>query len=261
MNAQTIQDGELTSSIAHHGAYIWETKRILETYVDTESYEEVKTAVVEENLLRKSSDNYRESILSEITRRYDLETNGFRETPLTRAFRRPLDDSTREWILYYEFSKEPIVTLLTTEFLYPSFHQGVLSIRKDDVREFIEEQEAEYPTISSWSEQTRSRVAQHYLAAMKNFGLLEGSTEKEFSYVYPPDELVAYVLYSLFEEELTNAEQIVEHVDWRLLLFDLDDVRERLRAISPRHVNYEKRGSVERLEPHYETLMECVDEF
>lgn len=260
MNKETPRDREVTSSIAHHGAYIWETKRVIETYLETESFEAVENAVMKDNLLRKSSDNYRKSILSEISRRYDIDTEGFTETPLIRAFRRPLDDSTREWILYYEFSQEPIVSFLTTKFLYPSFHKGILSLRKDDVLDFIVDQEDELEVIASWSENTRRRVAEHYLAAMKNFGILEGSTEKEFSYVYPPDEVVTYVLYTLFERGDHNAEEIVQHDHWRLLLFDQADVRERLRGISPTHVTYEKRGSVERLEPRYDSLMECVNE-
>ena len=247
--------------MAHHGAYIWETKRVIETYIEAESFEAVQKAVMEDNLLRKSSETYRKGILKEIVRRYGIDTNGFTETPLIRAFRRPIDDSIREWILYYEFSQEPIVTLLTTEFLYPSYHKGILSLRKDDVLDFIVEQEDEFEVIASWSENTRLRVAEHYLAAMKNFGMLEGSTEKEFSYVYPPDELVTYVLYTLFDRGHQNAEEIVQHAHWKLLLLEEADVRERLRGISPARVTYEKRGSVERLDPRYDSLMECVDEF
>lgn len=261
MTENTVIDEELSSSIAHHGAYIWETERILETYIDTESYSAVETAVLEDNLLRKSSDSYRKNILQEIARRYDLDKDGYTETPLVRVFKRPVSESIQEWILYYEFSQEPLVTLLTTEFLYPSFHSGALTLQKGDVVEFINDSEDEFPAISSWSENTRLRVAEHYLAAMKNFGLLEGSKEKEFKYVYPPDELILYVLYTLFEQDVTTADAVVEHSDWKLLLLTPEEVRDRIQEVSPTHVTYEKRGSVERLEPMYESLQECIDEF
>lgn len=261
MTADTVTDDDLSSSIAHHGAYIWETKRVLETYIETESYDAVEEAVLEENLLRKSSESYRRGILREITRRYDIDEDGYTETPLVRVFKRPIGESVQEWILYYEFSQEPVVTLLTTEFLYPNFHGGALTLRKDDVVEFINELEDDYPVISSWSENTRLRVAEHYLAAVKNFGLLEGSKEKEFKYIYPPDELILYVLYSLFEQDVTTADAVVEHPDWKLLLLTPEEVRDRIQDVSPTHVTYEKRGSVERLEPVYESLRGCVDEF
>ena len=261
MTTEAIDNQELTSSIAHHGAYIWETKRILETYIKEQSYIAVQEAVSEDNLLRKSSDSYRESILSEITRRYEINKNRFTETSLVRVFNRPIGESLRDWILYYEFSQDPIIALLTTEFLYPEYHSGALSIQKEDVAEFIEQIESEYPAISSWSDNTRTRVAEHYLAAMKNFGLLEGNTQKEFKYVFLPDELVLYVLYSLLEDDVKTAEAVVEHRDWKLLLMDTEEVRDRLHDLSPSHVRYEKRGSVERLEPKYESLKECIDEF
>ena len=142
-----------------------------------------------------------------------------------------------------------------------NFHSGVLTLKKHDVVEFIEEIASDFPSVSSWSENTQARVAEHYLAAMKNFGLLEGDAEKEFKYVYPPDELILYVLYSLFEQNVTTADEVVGHSDWKLLLLNQDDVRERLQDVSPSHIQYEKRGSVERLEPRYESLMGCIDEF
>lgn len=261
MTPELVTDEELSSSIGHHGAYIWETKRILETYIETEDYSAVKEAVLEDNLLRKSSDSYREGILSEIARRYDLDKDGYTETPLIRVFKRPVSESIQEWILYYEFSQEPLVKLLTAEFLYPNFHSGVLALKKEDVVEFIKDIEPNFPSVNSWSENTQTRVAEHYLAAMKNFGLLEGDAEKEFKYVYPPDELILYVLYALFEEGVTTADAVIEHPDWKLLLLTPDDVQERVQGVSPSHIQYEKRGSVERLEPRYESLMGCVDEF
>ena len=261
MMSEGIKNDELSSSIGHHGAYIWETKRILETYVETQNYDAVREAVLEDNLLRKDSDSYRESILSEIARRYGIDKNGYTETPLIRVFKQPISDSLREWILYYEFSQEPVVRLLTTELLFPKFDSGALFIEKTDVVQFIQGIESEYPSIRSWSENTRRRVAEHYLAAMKNFGLLEGSQRKEFRYVFVPDELVLYVLYSLFERNITTASAVVEHRDWKLLLMTTEDVRQRLRDLSPSHVQYEKRGNVERLNPTYESLEECIDEF
>jgi hypothetical protein len=49
-------NSKLSASIGRHGAYIWETKRILERYVEAESYDAVKKAVLEDNLLRKGSE-------------------------------------------------------------------------------------------------------------------------------------------------------------------------------------------------------------
>lgn len=251
----------ISASIGRHGAYLWETKRVLETYVETHSYEAVREAVLEDNLLRKGSERYREDILSEIVRRYNIDKDGYTETPLLRAFNRPISESVRDWLLYYEFSQDPLVYYLTSEFLHPQFHEGALTVQKEDIIQFLENSMSEYSAIESWSENTKLSVAEHYLAAVKNFGLMEGNTTKEFKYVYSPDELVLYVLYSLFEQDVTTADAVINHTDWKLLLLTPDDVQDRIQDVSPSYVQYEKRGSVERLEPKYESLMECIDEF
>lgn len=251
----------LSASIGRHGAYIWETKRVLETYTETQDYDAVKEAVLEENLLRKGSERYREDILTEIAARYNIDKQKYTESPLIRVFNQSVGESIQEWVLYYEFSQDPLVSLLTTEFLYPEFHKGALTVQKEDVIEFLDQSKSEYPIIESWSENTLLSVAEHYLAAMKNFGLLEGNTQKEFRYVYLPEHVILYVLYSLFEDGTTTAEDVVEHQAWKLLLMNTDDVRDRLHDVSPSHVRYEKRGSVERLEPKYESLKRCIDEF
>jgi hypothetical protein len=254
-------NSKLSASIGRHGAYIWETKRILEKYVEAESYDAVKEAVLEENLLRKGSERYREDILTEIASRYNIDKSGYTETPLVRAFKLPLSESVTDWLIYYEFSQDKLVYYLTTEFLYSQFHKGTLSIKKEDVIQFLEDSTEDYSVVESWSDNTKLSVAEHYLAAMKNFGLMEGNTTKEFQYVYPPNELVLYVLYSLFDQSVTTSNEVIEHPDWKLLLLSPEDVRERLQDVSPSHVQYEKRGSVERLEPKYDSLMRCVDEF
>ncbi|WP_192918702.1 BrxA family protein [Salinigranum salinum] len=254
-------DSKLSASIGRHGAYIWETKRILEKYVEAESYDAVKEAVLEENLLRKGSERYREDILTEIASRYNIDKSGYTETPLVRAFNLPISESVTDWLIYYEFSQDKLVYYLTTEFLYSQFHKGTLSIKKEDVIQFLEDSTEDYSVVESWSDNTKLSVAEHYLAAMKNFGLMEGNTTKEFQYVYPPNELVLYVLYSLFDLGVTTSNEVIEHPDWKLLLLSPADVQERLQDVSPSHVQYEKRGSVERLEPKYDSLMRCIDEF
>lgn len=254
-------NSNLSASIGRHGAYIWETKRILEKYVKDECYDAVKEAVLEENLLRKGSERYREDILAEIVSRYNIDKSGYTETPLVRAFKFPITESVTDWLIYYEFSQDKLVYYLTTEFLYSQFHKGALSIKKEHVIQFLEDSTEDYSVVESWSDNTKLSVAEHYLAAMKNFGLMEGNTTKEFQYVYPPNELVLYVLYSLFDQGVTTSKEVIEHPDWKLLLLSPEDVRDRLQDVSPSHVQYEKRGSVERLEPKYDSLMRCVDEF
>lgn len=252
---------DLKSSIGHHSTYIWETKRIIEEYEDARSFDELKKRVVEDNILNKGSEEYRKRLLNEVALRYSLNRDGYEETPLARVLTSDLSDSLKDWVLYYEYSQDNTVRVLTQRYLYPKYQEGALTVTKTDVQGFIEGLEGEFPEVGEWTEDTKENVAQHYLAALKNFGILEGSQEKEFKYIHPPDKLIAYVLYSLFERDVTTPDAIVGDDDWKLLFLDESDARDRIIGISPEFVRYEQKGSVERIDPKYDSVKECVDDF
>jgi hypothetical protein len=254
-------EDELKSSIGHHSTYIWETKRVLQEYTDVESYEELKERVVVDNILNKGSEEYRRRMLSEIAMRCDLDRDEYEETALIKAINSSIPDSLKDWILYYQYSKDNTVRLVTQDFLYRKYKQGILSVSKKDVIDFLDSIEEDHPEVGEWTEHTKDEVAKHYLTALKNFGVLEGSKKKEFQYIHPPDRLIAYILYSLFERGLTTADGVIKDDDWKILLLGEDEVRNRINDITPEYVGYEKRGSVERLEPKYDSIKECVDDF
>lgn len=261
MSETEAERAVLRSSIGHHGAYIWETKRIFDEYVDLKSLDGVRSRVVEDNILNKSSESYRKSIFKEIARRYIPDREQYEETPLIRVVTGPVSEMVQNWILYYEYSTDDLVRVLTREFLYPKHQKGALSVESGEIVCFLDELEDKHSEIGEWSERTKEQVSKHYLAALKNFDLLEGQQTKEFKHVYPPDEVVTYVLYTLFERDTITTDEIIDHNDWRLLLLDPGEVRGRLRDLSPEYIRYEKRGDVERIEPKYSSLAEVVDEF
>lgn len=261
MSETGTEDESLKSSIGHHSTYIWETKVVLGEYSEVESYEELKRRVVEDNILNKGSEEYRRRMLTEISMRCGLNKEEYEETALVKAMNSDLPDSLKDWILYYQYSKDSTVRLLTQEFLYPKHKRGAISVSKKEVLEFLGSIEEEYPEIGEWTESTKDGVAKHYLSALKNFGILEGRQDKEFQYIRPPDRLVAYVLYTLFDRGLNTAEEIVENDEWKLLFLEGDEVRDRINDITPEYIVYERRGSVERLEPKYDSLKECIDDF
>lgn len=252
---------KFTSHIAHHSSYIWETKRILEEYSGLESYKELRKRVVSDNILNKSSERYRKGILEEITRKYIPDKDEFVETPLVKVINSDIPDFKKDWVLYYEFSKDELVYELITNFIYKKYSKGSTYVNKEEITQYLEELEEDHPEISEWSEYTRLQIAEHLLSALKNFGILEGSKKKKFKFISPPNEAIVYTLYSLIEEGIERSEDIVTHDDWKLFMMEEDNVRRNLGRISPEFIRYEKRGSVEKIEPKYDSLEEVVDEF
>lgn len=252
---------ELDPKIAHHGAYIEETKRLLRTYVDCESYAELKHRVVEENLLNKDTDYYRKNILREVTRRYIPDTESYTVTPLMRVLTADVREDVVDWCLYYEFARDPFIRLVTEQYLYPEFERGALTVQAEDIVTFLESIQDDYTGLGDRTPTTIEEAATKYLAALKNFGLLDGSQRKEFAVTYIPDETIAYVIYRLFEQDVTTATSVINHDDWTLFLMDAAEVRRRIQDISPTYVTYEKRGSTERLVADYETPEALINAF
>lgn len=249
------------SWIAHNTTYINETKRILEEYVEHESFDAVRSRVVDDNVLNKDTQKYRRDVFREVARRYIPDESEFVETPLMRVLVSDTDESIKNWILYYEFSQNGLLYRLTVDFLYQKYTGGALFIEASDVREFIAELGTSHPEIDEWSQSTIEEASTKYLSALKNFEILKGSQKKEFAVFYVPDEVIAYVFYRIYEEDEPMKDDLISHSDWRLFLFNEDEVRRRLQGISPRYIRYEKRGSTERIEPVFETISEVIDDF
>jgi hypothetical protein len=251
----------LDPKIAHHSTYIDETKTILSTYAECESYEELERQVVEGNILNKNTDEYRTNILREVTRRHLPDKEEYTETPLMQVVTAAVRSDVMDWCLYYEFAQDPFIRLVTTDFLYPEFERGTLAVQAVDIVEFIESIQENYADLRERSESTINEAATKYLTSLRNFGLLEGTQRKEFAVTYIPDETIAYVVYRLFQKGANSASEIIKHEDWKLFLMNESEVQRRIRDISPQFVTYEKRGSTERLVKKYDSMENLINAF
>lgn len=252
---------KFTSSIGHHSSYIWETKKILKEYLRIRSYDKLRVRVIDDNILNKASESYRGNILKEITRRYIPDKNEFEETPLMEIINASLSDSKKDWIIYYEFSKDKLVYEIITSFIYKKYSNGATKINKEEVIDYIYKLRGDHPEINDWSEYTILQIGEHILSSLKNFGILEGSKGKKFKYLTCPKETIIYTLYSLIEDGTERSKDIISHDDWKLYFLDKNGVRKKLSNISPEFIRYEKRGSVEKIDPKYNSLSEVIDDF
>jgi len=261
MSEKEEKDIEFKSTIGHHGAYIEETKKIFKEYSEVQSKEELERRIIEDNILNKASESYRKNISREVMRRYFSDENGYKQTTLMKVMNSNLAESKKNWIMYYEFSKDPLVYELTTNLIYEKYMEGASKVYKEDIIDHINNLKDNHPEIDRWSEHTIKQISKQYLSALRNFGILEGARKKEFKFISTPNEVVVYVLYSLIENGIERSKEIIHHNDWKLFMMDKNTVRNKLSRISPEFIRYEKRGSVEKIEPKYDSLEEVIDDF
>lgn len=99
-----------------------------------------------------------------------------------------------------------------------------------------------------WSPDVVLRVARGLLAALRDFGILEGRSRKRLVDPMPPLRSFAYIAFCLRLHGVASRE-LLNHRDWQLFLLSPQDVeRMFLRAHQDRLLAYHAAGSVIQIE-------------
>jgi hypothetical protein len=257
-----LQKCRYSSDLSNKTALLIETERVLNEFAAKGSLEEIRTLVIEDNILLKQTRRTRHNTWKVIHARYfsgkDLPTIHI----LARVVTSPLPERDRHLILFYELAKSlPLVYDLTVDCLYTLYMEGRSSIDKTDVLAWLDRARADgHDEIGEWSPQTRNKVASNYLTIVRDFGLLEGTQRKVFTRLYVPLPSFVYVLYRL-KDEGRSTKAIVTSADFKLFLMDQRDVYLLLdEATRAGYVTFQRAGDVYDLAFHYHNLTEVADE-
>lgn len=174
-----LNDGTYVSRLSARSALYTELRLLLSGLEESLTAPEYRKLIVQENRLSRPSTSAREKLWTELKGRYLLSN----EKPLFRAFWREwrscCAEQERGLTAYTLFAlNDRIVTDLGTEWLYPYLRQAPAEVRVEDILSFIDRSIAEHPEVGGWSYETRARVARHYMASIRDFGLTRGKIVK-----------------------------------------------------------------------------------
>jgi hypothetical protein len=111
----------------------------------------------------------------------------------------------------------------------------------------------------SWSDTVTLKVARGLLAAIRDFGILEGGAKKKLAPVYLPIESFAYLAFALHGLG-HSGEGLVNHKDWQLFLLKPPMVEKLfLEAHQNRMLDYQAAGKIHRIEFFAHNLEEMAD--
>ena len=138
-----------------------------------------RSLVIDENCLVRDSVAARKKIWTELKSRYILDT----EHPLFAAFlkewRGSGSEAERGLTTYMLLSlNDRLVADLGTEWLFPLLRRAPAELRVADIRGFIDSAANMHAEVRSWSDNTRTAVAQKYSASIRDFGLAKGTVNK-----------------------------------------------------------------------------------
>jgi hypothetical protein len=215
-------DTEYSARISGALSLIKETKIFFKELNENKNLEEINERVLNENIFDKTSLGHRKRAFSAIKQRFFI--NPEVTKILQKIINSNLNESTKNFIIYYYFSKaESIVYDITTKLLYTMFLEGKSIVTKKDIQTFLEGQAKTHKEIEMWTESTRERVIEHYLASMKDFGFLKGRLKKQFDIPFIPTEVILLILFEKLEKKM-NVKQILNSDDFKLFFLEKDDL-------------------------------------
>jgi len=118
--------------------------------------------------------------------------------------------SARQDNLLYDIIQQVVV---------PRWLEGQRELIRADIQGFLDEAQSAHPEVTRWSHTTRERLSRHALAAIRDFGLLQGKASKQIVEPIVPSTVVQHLIH-LLQEEGIPAEQVAQHPDWQLWLWD-----------------------------------------
>lgn len=167
-----------------------------------------------------------------------------------------------QWLepLFYYFSARNDATLydLILEVVYKRQASGFSDVTVEHAMQQLRDWVAEGKTAGSWTDKTVRIVAQHALAALRDFGVLQGKMTKSITPLYLPVESFTFLAFEMWHR-LGSGEKVLHSPDWNLFFLPTQGVeRFFLEAHQARMLSYHAAGSVIRLEFEQKSLVEVA---
>jgi hypothetical protein len=116
----------------------------------------------------------------------------------------------RQDVLLYDFVQQVVVS---------RWYANTPKMMRSDVQVFLDEAQGEHPEVTSWSYSTREKLARNALTVLRDCKLLKGEVKKQIVLPVVPEVVVQHLIRLLRAEGIAD-EQIAQHPDWRLWLWD-----------------------------------------
>jgi hypothetical protein len=230
-SAQVGRDrGPYSARNSSKGSLILETHAVFGALANGRSLAEVRAACLAGKLFRQTARETRCRIWKAIYWRFfawsppewviaDL-SDSARDSPTSPAFvGRVFGHYARRDRLTFDF---------VTRKLWPLRSLQKVEVRRLDVLDFLADSQ---DGQNRWRESTRKKVAGNVLTALRDFGLLTGVQRKFLRRPVVPGDVAFHLCRLLYAEGL-RGRSVLEAPDWRLFLWDIDDVARALAQLA-----------------------------
>jgi len=231
------------------GALVEEAHAVFSAINEGLTVGEARIAIRDGKVLRKASYETRQRVMDLLTYRYFWPGGDWSVQSLAKATEAGAKSPAFLSLAYLYYAlRDRFAFEFVVGLVWERWRNRSTSITQADLLQFLEQQAAEEPHISRWRESTRIKLAQSTLSALRDFGLLRGTQNKQIQKPVIAPETTFHLLCVLLAEG-QDARSIVEARDWRLFLWSESEVAQALGELSQkRWIRFEKSGRTVMLE-------------
>jgi len=254
-----LVDKTYTSRLQKGGALLEDMRLLVRNWAEEASWDEQRQQIILENTLGKKTKIRSNHIYGYTFSQRFLKGN----PPEAWKIVRPLEEREvpveilRPVYYWITARSEPLLYDFVLDEILERSKSPDLSIRVNETKNWVMKKLSDQS--QSWSQAVTIRVARGLLAALRDFGILEGASKKRIAPVYLPVESFAYLAF-LIHKLGSSGERLIKHPDWKLFLMGPPIVeRLFLDAHQNRFLHYEAAGKIYRIEFFAQNLEEMAN--
>jgi hypothetical protein len=248
-----------SSRLLKGGAVLDDMRSLVRSWNEEASWDEQRQHMILENVLGKKTRSRALDVYQDLFLPRFLKGNPGSAWKIVRPLEeRNLPIEILRPVYYWITARsESLLYDFVLDEILPRSRGHDLSVRMDETTEWIKKKISKVG--QSWSDAVTLRVAQGLLAALRDFGLLEGGSKKRIAPAYLPIEAFSYIAFVLYNLG-SSGENLITHSDWKLFLMS-PPVIERLflDAHQNKLLNYQAAGKIHRIEFFADSLEEMAD--
>lgn len=244
-----------TSRLIKATALLTDTKALMDSWDLNIDVETNFNKAQENNIFGKASRSRVKDILTIFRQRY------FENEQVGQALVRLVQSGvSSNWIdpilYYYSALNDSTLRDIVIEVINPRRQSGFSDIHVEHVIRKLRDWSAEGKTTTPWRDETVISVAQHALATLRDFGILQGFNQKYLTPIILPIEPFVFICFDMINR-YQSGELVLHAVEWGLFDLSPNDVELHLMEAHQQHLcEYYAAGSVIRLEFPFEDLLE-----
>ncbi len=240
------------------GTMIDETYAVFAAWDFSRTKRENLDRLREENYIGAASTTWLRDVAKVLNRRYDPAGRDRALVVLAQG-----QCALEEWkpiLLWHMTRDEFLLRDFLENWLFPLYDAGVYRVRPEELDDYLRNLTKRGGiTEHAWTDATRQRVAAGLLRAAVDFGLLKGSSHREFAGYHLPDRSFVYLLHA-FRDTGLSPQRVIASAEWRVFLTRPAEVeREILRLHQFQRLHYEAAGSIVQLSLPNKTALEFAE--